>query len=423
MADAKGSSAGGAGAGNGRAFTQEQYQALLASIHRTAPSAANVHHQYPAGMIPTPAAMPVPVPRPTYSPQIAVPPPPPQLAPLPPKNRAQSQPTPGRYQSYSPYGNTGSLQYQGGFADWRMQNNALMSFAHGTTFSSSSSYGFHQNVSPTTNTWTNNYVPTNPYCTNYGPATTDVLQAPSFHNNNNHVKDDSGFATSFKEAAPAVPASPFQLMSPKPTNYSSAQIFNDVHVDNLEDTTSFFGSGEIESDYSEEQEPTPVTEAENVNEGNGNITAMNNIVNCRDYCTVLRKGLTNSDVGNIGRIVVPKRDAEANLPALAEKDGMILEMDDLVLPATWKFKFRFWPNNKSRMYVLETTGEFVRRHGLKQGDILIIYKNKNTGRYATRAVKAIQLSSTMEELECECINEGNTSEECGFALSSRPKKT
>jgi hypothetical protein len=35
-----------------------------------------------------------------------------------------------------------------------------------------------------------------------------------------------------------------------------------------------------------------------------------------------------------------QRDAEANLPALLERDGLILKMDDFKLPATWNFKYR-----------------------------------------------------------------------------------
>uniref|UniRef100_A0A453DFU1 Uncharacterized protein n=1 Tax=Aegilops tauschii subsp. strangulata TaxID=200361 RepID=A0A453DFU1_AEGTS len=62
--------------------------------------------------------------------------------------------------------------------------------------------------------------------------------------------------------------------------------------------------------------------------------------NCKDYHMIVWKELTNSDVGNIGRIVVPKRDAEANLPALLERDGLILKMEDMRLPVTWNFKFR-----------------------------------------------------------------------------------
>uniref|UniRef100_A0A453S572 TF-B3 domain-containing protein n=1 Tax=Aegilops tauschii subsp. strangulata TaxID=200361 RepID=A0A453S572_AEGTS len=52
--------------------------------------------------------------------------------------------------------------------------------------------------------------------------------------------------------------------------------------------------------------------------------------------------------------------------------------------------FRFWPNNKSRMYILDSTSEFVKTHGLQAGDALIIYKNPVPGKYIVRGEKAIQ---------------------------------
>jgi hypothetical protein len=107
MTNAKGSSAGAAGHGDlGRAISHEQhYQAFMASVRRAAPGAANVHHQqhfhqYPAGLIPAPVAMPpvhVPVSSQTpYSAQmIAVPPP--QLLIPPPDHRLHSLPPTGQY--------------------------------------------------------------------------------------------------------------------------------------------------------------------------------------------------------------------------------------------------------------------------------------------------------------------------------------
>jgi len=112
--------------------------------------------------------------------------------------------------------------------------------------------------------------------------------------------------------------------------------------------------------------------------------------NSGEYQVVLRKELTKSDVANVGRIVLPKKDAEASLPPLVQGDPLILQMDDMVLPVTWKFKYRFWPNNKSRMYILEAAGEFVKTHGLQAGDALIIYKNSVPGKFIIRAEKAIQ---------------------------------
>jgi hypothetical protein len=36
-----------------------------------------------------------------------------------------------------------------------------------------------------------------------------------------------------------------------------------------------------------------------------------------------------------------QKDAEASLPPLCERDPLILQMDDMVLPVTWKFKYRY----------------------------------------------------------------------------------
>ncbi|XP_019053659.1 PREDICTED: uncharacterized protein LOC104599427 [Nelumbo nucifera] len=40
-------------------------------------------------------------------------------------------------------------------------------------------------------------------------------------------------------------------------------------------------------------------------------------------------------------------------------------------------KYRFWPNNKSRMYVLENTGDFVKQKGLKVGDSILLYQDED----------------------------------------------
>lgn len=118
--------------------------------------------------------------------------------------------------------------------------------------------------------------------------------------------------------------------------------------------------------------------------------SVNNKFNSGEYQVILRKELTKSDVANSGRIVLPKKDAEAGLPPLVQGDPLILQMDDMVLPIIWKFKYRFWPNNKSRMYILEAAGEFVKTHGLQAGDALIIYKNSVPGKFIIRGEKSIQ---------------------------------
>ncbi|RWW17539.1 hypothetical protein GW17_00018529 [Ensete ventricosum] len=114
---------------------------------------------------------------------------------------------------------------------------------------------------------------------------------------------------------------------------------------------------------------------------------------------ILCKELTNSDVANIGRIVLPKREAEAYLPPLSEREGIMLRMGDMTLAVTWKFKFRFWPNNKSRMYILENTGGFVRAHCLRAGDFLIVYRNPTSGNHIVRGNKGMPQRSPLDSLQ------------------------
>ncbi|KAH9566452.1 hypothetical protein CY35_04G130100 [Sphagnum magellanicum] len=71
---------------------------------------------------------------------------------------------------------------------------------------------------------------------------------------------------------------------------------------------------------------------------------------------LLHKELRPSDVSNLGRIVLPKKEAEYHLPFLQAREGMSLAMEDFDSGKIWTFRYRFWPNNKSRMYLLELTG-------------------------------------------------------------------
>ncbi|KAH9289413.1 hypothetical protein KI387_033530, partial [Taxus chinensis] len=104
---------------------------------------------------------------------------------------------------------------------------------------------------------------------------------------------------------------------------------------------------------------------------------------------LLQKELKNSDVGALARIVLPKKECEANLPPLTAREGLQICMEDMHLPRMWNFKFRYWPNNKSRMYLLENTGEFVKLHGLGCGDFIMLYKDEIKGNYIVRAKKVL----------------------------------
>ncbi|KAL3829437.1 hypothetical protein ACJIZ3_018239 [Penstemon smallii] len=72
---------------------------------------------------------------------------------------------------------------------------------------------------------------------------------------------------------------------------------------------------------------------------------------------------------------------------LDTKEGIQISMHDMNGNHEWRFKYRFWPNNSSRMYVLESTGDFVNAHDLVPGDYILVYQNFEDGKYVIEAMK------------------------------------
>ncbi|KAJ9189762.1 hypothetical protein P3X46_001016 [Hevea brasiliensis] len=112
------------------------------------------------------------------------------------------------------------------------------------------------------------------------------------------------------------------------------------------------------------------------------------VIDQRRLSFLFRKELKNSDVSSLKRMILPKKAAEAHLPLLESKEGIFISMDDLDGLHVWNFKYRYWPNNSSRMYVLENTGEFVNTHGLQLGDFIVVYKDDQNQNYVIQAKKA-----------------------------------
>ncbi|KAH8970265.1 hypothetical protein BDL97_02G080000 [Sphagnum fallax] len=71
---------------------------------------------------------------------------------------------------------------------------------------------------------------------------------------------------------------------------------------------------------------------------------------------LIQKDLQPSDIGSLGHIILPK-ESELHLPSLTLK-GVFISMEDFDTRMTWSFQYRYWPNNRSRMYLLEGTGLF-----------------------------------------------------------------
>ncbi|XP_010529406.1 PREDICTED: B3 domain-containing transcription factor VAL3 isoform X2 [Tarenaya hassleriana] len=82
---------------------------------------------------------------------------------------------------------------------------------------------------------------------------------------------------------------------------------------------------------------------------------------------LFEKMLSASDAGRIGRLVLPKKCAEAYLPQISQPEGLPLKVQDST-GKEWIFQFRFWPNNNSRMYVLEGVTACIQNMRLQAGD-------------------------------------------------------
>ncbi|VFR01980.1 unnamed protein product [Cuscuta campestris] len=82
---------------------------------------------------------------------------------------------------------------------------------------------------------------------------------------------------------------------------------------------------------------------------------------------LFEKVLSASDAGRIGRLVLPKACAEAYFPPINHSEGISIRVQD-IKGQEWTFQFRFWPNNNSRMYVLEGVTPCIQNMQLQAGD-------------------------------------------------------
>ncbi|KAE8719842.1 HSI2-like 1 isoform 2 [Hibiscus syriacus] len=69
---------------------------------------------------------------------------------------------------------------------------------------------------------------------------------------------------------------------------------------------------------------------------------------------LFEKMLSASDAGRIGRLVLPKKCAEAYFPPISQPEGLPLKVQDSK-GKEWIFQFRFWPNNNSRIKASTTS--------------------------------------------------------------------
>ncbi|KVI03255.1 B3 DNA binding domain-containing protein [Cynara cardunculus var. scolymus] len=94
---------------------------------------------------------------------------------------------------------------------------------------------------------------------------------------------------------------------------------------------------------------------------------------------LFEKVLSASDAGRIGRLVLPKACAEAYFPPISQPEGLPLRIQD-VKGKEWLFQFRFWPNNNSRMYVLEGVTPCIQSMQLQAGDTVTFSRMEPEGK-------------------------------------------
>lgn len=72
--------------------------------------------------------------------------------------------------------------------------------------------------------------------------------------------------------------------------------------------------------------------------------------------------------------------AEANFPHIEQQMGINLPLID-VFGKKYSFRYRFWINNASRMYLVEGTQDLQRRFRLSVGDVLMFAKHPESNTY------------------------------------------
>lgn len=119
---------------------------------------------------------------------------------------------------------------------------------------------------------------------------------------------------------------------------------------------------------------------------------------------LFEKILSASDAGRIGRLVLPKACAEAYFPHISQSEGVPLRVQD-VRGKEWVFQFRFWPNNNSRMYVLEGVTPCIQSMQLRAGDT-ITFSRIDPGGKLVMGFRKAPIPGDMQDAQTSAITNG-----------------
>ncbi|XP_022158437.1 B3 domain-containing protein Os07g0679700 isoform X2 [Momordica charantia] len=128
---------------------------------------------------------------------------------------------------------------------------------------------------------------------------------------------------------------------------------------------------------------------------------------------LFEKVLSASDAGRIGRLVLPKACAEAYFPPISQSEGLPVRIQD-VKGNEWTFQFRFWPNNNSRMYVLEGVTPCIQSMQLRAGDTVTFSRIDPGGQLVMGFRKATN-STDMQDAKISTVPNGSHSGDASYS--------
>ncbi|KAL8516447.1 hypothetical protein ACS0TY_014923 [Phlomoides rotata] len=135
---------------------------------------------------------------------------------------------------------------------------------------------------------------------------------------------------------------------------------------------------------------------------------------------LFEKILSASDAGRIGRLVLPKACAEAYFPTINQSEGIPIRIQD-IKGKEWTFQFRFWPNNNSRMYVLEGVTPCIQCMQLQAGDTVIFSRRDPGGQLVIGCRKAINNVDVQDSLALVPYNNDSQGETSFSGVADTPQ--